>query len=225
MRRAELDEFACVHDHDFVVVLKRAQSVRDRYHRRRLQPLGNCVLDEFIVAGVNVSSGFVDEEDARVLEEGSANAQQLFLPRGETVALNRAAEAAPPFHHAPQIALLKHALQLIIVVASRHVQVLPETPLHQDGLLVDDCDPTAKTLHKHFPYLNPIDEDLAFGEFGGTEESVDDGGLPRARPAHDAHFLPSIDAHAEAVDDVGQVFPVPNARPSKLDLSPLDDLR
>ena len=219
LRRAELSQFPRVHHNYFVVALESGQSVGDRYHCRCFQLFCDGPLNEFIVAGVDVRSGFVDENDAGAFEEGSANAQKLLFARGETVALNRAAEAAPPFDHSPQIALLQNTPQRSIIVPPQHVQVLPETTLHQDWFLVNDCDSTPKTLHKHFPYLNTIDEDLAFGEFGDAQECVDDGGLARPRPAHNAHLLSCADAHTKAIDYVGQVFPVPDTRIAKLHVS------
>ncbi len=84
--RAGLDDFAVSEDVDEVSVDDCGESVSDYDGRAAVGEAVEGVLDFFFVFAIECAGGFVEEQDAGVLEDGSGDGDALFLASGELAA-------------------------------------------------------------------------------------------------------------------------------------------
>src|SRR3981081_2160938 len=81
--RSPLDDLAAFENEDLIGVRYRRQSVGDHEHRPALQESVNCFLHQTLRLGVERRSGFIENEDWGVGEQGPGNRQPLSLTTGE----------------------------------------------------------------------------------------------------------------------------------------------
>lgn len=79
MRGADLHNLPLVHHDDLVVVGDRVQPVRDGDHSGLLEFGLDAGLDEVVRLHVHIGSGFVQDQELVLAQEGASQAEQLFL--------------------------------------------------------------------------------------------------------------------------------------------------
>src|SRR6188768_1825368 len=78
--RTAFDDVAGDHDHDLVGVLDGGESMRDHERRSIAHELDERLLDATLGFVVERRSGFVEDQDGRVLEQRARNRHTLLLP-------------------------------------------------------------------------------------------------------------------------------------------------
>jgi len=79
LRTTELEQLALIHHHDLAGVFQGRQAMGDCQDCTILEFLPDDFLDESVVLDVDVGGGLVNQDDLAVLQEGSANTQELLL--------------------------------------------------------------------------------------------------------------------------------------------------
>src|SRR5262249_36237436 len=84
--RADLDDLAAFEDDDAAGVPDGAQAVGDDEAGAALHEFEERALDERFALGIEVAGGFVEDQDARVGEDGAGDGDALLLAAGEAYA-------------------------------------------------------------------------------------------------------------------------------------------
>src|SRR5690606_37693360 len=80
--RAALDDAALVHDEDLVRALDGGEAVRDDEGGAAAAERAQPVADEGLALGVEAGGGLVEDEDARVGDDGARDGDALALAAG-----------------------------------------------------------------------------------------------------------------------------------------------
>ena len=81
--RADIDDPAAIHHHDPVGDLERVEFVSDEEDRAALHELPQDLVDVGLARGVDGAGELVEDQDARVAEDGPREGDLLFLAAGE----------------------------------------------------------------------------------------------------------------------------------------------
>lgn len=79
LRTPELNQLPLFHHHDLVRVSQSRQTVGNSEHSAALELFPNDFLDQSVVVHIDVSSRLVHKHNFAVLEEGSADTQELLF--------------------------------------------------------------------------------------------------------------------------------------------------
>ena len=86
MVRALLDYLAVAENNNIVRMLDGGKTVSDDEHRTDIHHLFKRILDEKLGFGIYIGGGFVENHDARLVEDCACEGKQLTLTCGEVVA-------------------------------------------------------------------------------------------------------------------------------------------
>lgn len=103
---AELKHSAFAHNNDFVWSFESGESMCDGDDCAVFKLFLDNFLNDLIVFHIDVGSGFVNDNDFTLFEEGATNAQQLFFASWKTVIVDHLVQSIFLHHDIVQIAFL-----------------------------------------------------------------------------------------------------------------------
>ena len=204
-----LDDVPVVDDDDGVAVLDGAEAVGDHEHGASRGDLREVLHDDVLALVVERARGFVEDEDARIEDEGARDGDALPLAAGE--------EAAALADEG--VVLLREFLDegvgagevrgggdlFVGGVGAGDLDVLLDGAAEEHAVLEDDADLAAEPGWLYLRDVDAVDEDAAaLGEVEALDE-LGEGGFAGAGAADDADLGARRDAEAEAFEDVAAV--------------------
>lgn len=123
-----------------VRVQDRVESVGNGQHCLVGKALADGLLQQLVCLLVYTRCGFINAENLGICEESPGQAQQLPLSQGQAPAplAHLTVQATNGDDHLTQVALLQDLPQGPVLVLAPGVQVFPNGPTEQEGLLGDD---------------------------------------------------------------------------------------
>ena len=202
---AAFDDLALLDDEDLVGAADGGEPVRDDEGRAALHEVAEAVLDHRFGLGVERAGGFVEDEDARVGEDGAGDGETLTLAAGELDAaladdgVVLLGEALGELVYAGDAAGF-HEL-LFGGVGTAEEDVFADGAVEEEGLLQDDAELLAITAEADGGEVDAVDQDLAAGRGVEGADQRDDGGLAGAGGADQGGDGAGFGFEADAVKD------------------------
>ena len=160
--------------------------------------------DLLLAGGIQVTRGFVGEDDARPVDQGAGDGDALLLPAGQFVGL--VVRALPQPHLGEQF-LGALEIEAMAGIDQRHGHVLVGGGARQQIELLKDKSDGLAPQHRqvvfvevgHFPAKEPIGTGL-----GGIEQADDmhEGGLAGTGGPGDGDVLPRRDLEGDATQGI-----------------------
>lgn len=199
--------FSFIEHADFVGVLDGGKAVGDGNGGAGLHEPFERFLHEAFAFGVECRGGFVEDEDGRILEDGAGDGDALALSAGE---------AAAAVAHLGVVAFLAFHDEVVGIGDFRrfddllhrgvfHAEgnVVEETVVEEDGLLVDVANHGAEVGKVDALHVGAVDENLAFGHVVIAGQEVDEGRLARTALPHQCDGLSALHGEIDAVEHLG----------------------
>uniref|UniRef100_A0A182TJS1 Mitochondrial inner membrane protein Mpv17 n=1 Tax=Anopheles melas TaxID=34690 RepID=A0A182TJS1_9DIPT len=220
-RPPKLDRRTVAHHQHPVVVHDRVEPVRDRQHRTLGELLPDRALYQPVRIGVHVGGRLVQHQYPIAAQDRTRQTEQLPLADAKVLPARRHVrlQSQPGRRFTRQLAQL-HQLerppQRLVRVALERIEIAAQRAGEQDRILRYDGDVRAELLQRYVRRVGAIDQyvtlDQRHPEQGGNE-----GGLPCARPAHDAHLFLGGNRKAKTVQYGHIVLGIAEANVSELD--------
>mmetsp|Transcript_70178 Transcript_70178/g.158704 ORF Transcript_70178/g.158704 Transcript_70178/m.158704 type:complete len:235 (-) Transcript_70178:118-822(-) len=223
-RRGTLEGAAALEHEHLVAVQDGAHPVG--HHQQRAPPKGGPVfyrrLQGRVRRQVHRRRRFVQEHHLSFVECGPGDGEELPLSRAPVGAalhhphlepLARAGDKLLEARH------LKSRPHLVVCLLVGRVEVEPEGPREEVGLLGDDRERFAELGEGHPRRVHAVDEHLPPAYLVKAGEGEEQRGLARARAPHHAELGAAKHEAIHAVQDAGQVRPVADLEAPKFDLS------
>mmetsp|Transcript_8580 Transcript_8580/g.14773 ORF Transcript_8580/g.14773 Transcript_8580/m.14773 type:complete len:443 (-) Transcript_8580:15-1343(-) len=177
--------------------------MRDRQDRRPRELLLDHLLDHAVRLQVHGGRRLIEAQDARALQDGPRQAEQLPLSEGEVGArvlddrlqLVRLARDA-----LLQVGLLQRPPQLLVRLLAEGVQVRPHRPFEHDRLLRQDGERASNVVKTVLCNVLSVDDALARVRLVQAEQRQERRRLARARPADNAHLLAVLDRERDVTE-------------------------
>ena len=205
---------------DAVGVLNSAQAMGDDQRGASQEQAVERVADEHFGLGVHARSGFVENEEARIVRQGAREADELSLADGKGCAAlgdggldaggKRADEGA-------EADFLESALDVGAVNpfrAETHVRF--QRAGEEKGVLQNDAEMAAEILEVEAANIHTVEKDFAALNIVETQKKLDDGGLAGAGVADDGEGLPGSNAEGNVAEHpvfIGRVLPAAIGEP------------
>ena len=207
---APLDDAAVVQHHDHVAVLHGGQPVGDDEHRAALHQLVHAPLHQQLRAGVDGGGGLVQNHHRRIGHGGPGDGDELPLALGKVsavggeqgvVSLGQAADEVVGVGQPGRgVDLLFGGVQLAVA------DVLHHRAGEQVGVLQNDAQRPAQIGLFDLVDVDAVVTNLAVGNVVEAVDQVGDGGLARARSAHEGHLLAGFGVQGNVVEHFLALF-------------------
>ena len=208
--RALVDDAALVDDEDAVGVADRREAMRDHEGRAALHEPREGVLHGGLALGVESARGLVEEQDRRVLEQGSRDGDPLALPAGQLDAPLADLGGVAALGGEDELVGVRRARRLLYLFVTRIqtpvADVLGERHAEELDVLRDERDGLADALDGHLAHVYAVDAD---GPAVGVVEAgnqVQQRRLARAARADEGDGLAGGNAQRDAVQHVPPVL-------------------
>ena len=194
---AALGDAAGVDHADAIGVLHGGEAVGDDQRGAALHEPLERLLDQVLALGVEGAGGLVEDEDARVLEDGAGDGHPLLLPAGElhaALADERRVALGEALDEVVRVGGARGGLDLRVGGPGAPVaDVVGDAAAEEDGLLRDHADAAPQAVGRDLPQVVAVDEDAAAVGIVEAREERREGGLARARGADQRHHLAGAD--------------------------------
>lgn len=183
-----------------------------------LKLLSDGLLQQFVRLLVHAGCGFINTQDLGLGQQSSGQTQQLSLSHRERFSSlpNLSIQTTHPADHRAEVALVHHVQQLLVSVSPTRVQILPDGPAEQEGVLGNNGQPRPELSQAHSADVQPVQENLTLVQLHHTEQGQEQGGLSRACTSHNAHLLPRSHHQAHPIQGVRKTVPVGQNHAAKL---------
>ena len=169
---------------------------------------GDGALDLVFGGAVDGAGRIVQDQDARIGQEGARQRQALALPAGErdaaladdgVVALRRKLRM-----NSSAWAAIAAAFDLVRVGARfAKGDILADRAREQEDILLDDGDLRAQRGQVPVAHIHAIHQDLTRGDVVGAVDQLHQRGLARAGLPDDGHRLPGLHLEGDALQHGG----------------------
>ena len=163
------------------------------------------LLDLVLGLGVHRTGGFVQDEDARIADQGPGDRNALALAAREPAAALAHFSVVPvrEVHDKPvRIGRARHRDDLLAGGFRPAVRdVLGDAAMEEQRLLQHDADLRPQLLLQGLLEGDAVDENLAVRSVVEPRDQVDQSGLARAAGPHDADHLARLHLEADLVED------------------------
>ena len=202
---AALDDVSLLDDQDLVGAADGGEAMGDDKGGAALHEEVEAVLDHGFGLGVEGAGGFVENEDARVGENGTGDGDALTLAAGEfdaTLAYDGVVSLGEAFGELIDAGDAAGLHELFFGgLRARKQDILADGAIEEKGFLQDDAQLLAVAAEADGCEVDVIDEDVTAG--GGVEaaDERDDGGLSGAGGAYEGGDGAGSGLEADAVKD------------------------
>src|SRR5260221_12078958 len=207
---AGLAELAFVHHQNPVGALDRGQAVRDHDRRASLHHVGQRLAHAQLGLRIHAGSGFVQDQEARVVRQRAGEADELLLAGGKRAAaladglLESVRQRADEIH---QVHLLRRRDNLFARDAVRtQPDVVLDAAREQIGILQHDAETAAQLQRIDAAYIDAAYANAALPDVIEAQEQADERGLAGARVAYHGHRFARLDAEADVAKHPVLVF-------------------
>src|SRR2546423_4958976 len=180
--RANLADFAFVHDDDLIYRLNRRQPVRDDQRRAPLHQSLDRIADEDFGFRINRTGRFIEYQDTRVEGQRPRKADQLLLPdRQASAALAqlRVIAFGQAFDELCRVHFARRVLQLLVADARlADPYVRGDVAGKQEHVLQNDAEIGAQLFQIHLADVDAVYENLAALNVIKPQEQIGNRRLP-----------------------------------------------
>ena len=199
------DNFAAVHHHQSVGFAQGGQAVGNGNGGATLHQVVQRLLNFFFRLGIHSRSGFVEDQDARIDQQGPRNTDALALTAREPLAA---------FAHQRVVAMRQAQDEFVRMggARSRHDfgarglgfsvgDVLGNGAKEQKRLLQHQADVAPVVGHRKTADVGAIERNGPFGHVIKAADQIHQRALARAAVAHQANHFARADVQVQALDD------------------------
>ena len=219
--RALLDDLAIVDDDDLVRIADRGQAMGNDETGAAFHQAQQRFLDARFGARVHAGGGFVEDEDARVGQDGAGDGQQLALSLAEVAGALREFGLVALRQLADEVIGVRQfgGFDTLLVgrVEAAVADVLHDGIRKQEGILQDDPQLLAQISFGDLADVASVDRDAAFIDLIEAGQQIDDGGLACTGRTDQGNGLACFRFQRHVLDD-GLIRQVAKANVSRSEL-------
>ena len=198
-------DLAVGEDDDVIRMLDGGQTVCHDEHGANVLDLFQAVLDQQLGFGIDVGGGFVQDDHRGLMDDGAGEGEQLPLTGGEVVAalaygLVQALFQAVDELVGVDVAAGVHDLLIADALLTQQ-DVAADIAAEQEHVLQHLAEVAAQAADLDLLDVDAVDEDLSLLDIVIAADQGQDGGLARARGAHEGHGLLGQDMEGHALQD------------------------
>ena len=160
------------------------------------QPLKG-ILHQSLALGVECRGGLVENQDGRVLQDGTGNAHPLALTTAEPSSAVADIGVVAVFRLHDELVGIGYTGSLLDLLARGIVDakrdIVEERVVEEDGLLIHIAYELAQVVNAQFLHVDSVDEHLAFLHVVIARDEVDQRRLSPTRLDHQRHGLALLD--------------------------------
>src|SRR5579885_1556648 len=217
---ALLDDATGLQDDDIVGSLDGRETVGDHYGGATAQETAQALLHDQFGHGIDVGCRLVEDEDARIGQQGAGEGDELALAHAQVTpafANGRIVAVGQLQHQFVQADGAGRLLDLFVCgVQATVANVLADSAGEEEWLLQHNADLAAQRTLRHVADIVSIDEDGPFLDVIETRDQAGDGAFARARRPDDGDGLPRLNGKIKVAQH-GQFGMVAEGDMAKLD--------
>src|SRR5579885_2851789 len=199
---ALLDDATGLQDDDIVGSLDGRETVGDHYGGATAQETAQALLHDQFGHGIDVGCRLVEDEDARIGQQGAGEGDELALAHAQVTpafANGRIVAVGQLQHQFVQADGAGRLLDLFVCgVQATVANVLADSAGEEEWLLQHNADLAAQRTLRHVADIVSIDEDGSLLDVIETRDQAGDGAFARARWADDGDGLPRLNGEIKA---------------------------
>src|SRR5579885_1777357 len=199
---ALLDDATGLQDDDIVGSLDGRETVGDHYGGATAQETAQALLHDQFGHGIDVGCRLVEDEDARIGQQGAGEGDELALAHAQVTpafANGRIVAVGQLQHQFVQADGAGRLLDLFVCgVQATVANVLADSAGEEELLLQHNADLAAQRTLRHVADIVSIDEDGSLLDVIETRDQAGDCAFARARWADDGDGLPRLNGEIKA---------------------------
>src|SRR5579863_9721098 len=202
--RPALDDSPRFNHQDLVGAADGRQPVGDDKRRAALHQVRQPFLDKRFGLGIEARGRFVQNQDARISEDGTRDRHPLFLPARELHATLADDRVVLLFEALRELIDAGNATRrqylLLGGVRMREGDVLADGAVEEERVLKDDAEARAVRVQAHRREIDAVDAHRSRRRAVEGGDEADDGRLPRPRWTHKRGYGPGLGPEADVLE-------------------------